>query len=75
MSEGFGYGYPGYLILPENATKVIDEVRKQGLGPKMVGKQIIPFDYHRIVRGPDSKNGTTLNRSRSAVLDPVRVCG
>ncbi len=58
----FGLGLPGYLILPESATKVIDEVRNQGLGPKLVGKQTITFwcvDYHRIVQGPDSKNGTT----------------
>ena len=52
------------FILPESATRVIDEVRNQGLGPKLVGKQTITFflcvDYHRIVQGPDSKNGTTL---------------
>ncbi len=43
-------------------ARLIDEVRNQGLGPKLVGKQTIHFyyvDYHRIFLGPDSKNGAT----------------
>ncbi len=38
-----------YLILSESATRVIDEVRNQGLGPKLVGTtQTITFLLSRL---------------------------
>ncbi len=38
---GIGLGYPGYL---ESATRLVDKVRNQGLGLKLlVGKQTITF--------------------------------
>jgi hypothetical protein len=39
--RGIGLGYPGYL---ESAARLVDKVRNQGLGLKLlVGKQTITF--------------------------------
>ena len=46
LRMGIGLGYPGYL---ESATRLIDEVRNQGLGLKLlVKKQTITFLLWRL---------------------------
>ena len=56
---------------------MIDEVRNQGLGLKLVGKQTITFlfvDYHRIIRGPDSKERGNAITSLSIPIDSREPC-
>ena len=55
-------------------ARLIDEVRNQGLGPKLVGKQTITFLLCRL---PSYFSGSGLEErgnARAAMSDPVRVC-
>jgi hypothetical protein len=62
----------GYLILSENATRLIDEVRNQGLGPKLVGKQTITFLLCRL---PSYWSGSEPEERDNAITFPCYSIG